>query len=91
MNPKPKVAFFDFACCEGCQLQIANLEEEVVERPQELMPLRTMEDRLIGFSEVEMGYTGDQAFSEACRCLRCDIRIEDNIGEQRMAEAASSH
>lgn len=22
---KPKVAFFDFACCEGCQLQIANL------------------------------------------------------------------
>lgn len=31
MSPKPKVAFFDFACCEGCQLQIANLEEEVVE------------------------------------------------------------
>ena len=27
---KPKVAFFDFACCEGCQLQIANLEEEVL-------------------------------------------------------------
>ena len=27
---KPRVAFFDFACCEGCQLQIANLEEEVV-------------------------------------------------------------
>ncbi|MCP5106903.1 MAG: hypothetical protein GY950_26195 [bacterium] len=30
MSAKPKVAFFDFACCEGCQLQIANLEEEVV-------------------------------------------------------------
>ena len=28
--PKPKVAFFDFACCEGCQLQIANLEEDVI-------------------------------------------------------------
>ena len=27
---KPKVAFFDFACCEGCQLQIANLEEEIL-------------------------------------------------------------
>ena len=27
---KPKVAFFDFASCEGCQLQIANLEEEVL-------------------------------------------------------------
>ena len=30
MGSKPKVAFFDFACCEGCQLQIANLEEEVI-------------------------------------------------------------
>ena len=27
MATKPKVAFFDFACCEGCQLQIANLGE----------------------------------------------------------------
>jgi coenzyme F420-reducing hydrogenase gamma subunit len=26
---KPKVAFFDFACCEGCQLQVYNLEEEI--------------------------------------------------------------
>ncbi|HET6516457.1 MAG TPA: cytochrome B [Thermodesulfovibrionales bacterium] len=24
---KPRVAFFDFACCEGCQLQVANLGE----------------------------------------------------------------
>jgi sulfhydrogenase subunit delta len=30
MNSKPKVAFFDFACCEGCQLQIANLEEDLL-------------------------------------------------------------
>jgi len=27
---KPKVAFFDFACCEGCQLQIVNLEEDIL-------------------------------------------------------------
>jgi sulfhydrogenase subunit delta len=27
---KPRVAFFDFACCEGCQLQIANLEEDII-------------------------------------------------------------
>ena len=27
---KPKVGFFDFACCEGCQLQVANLEEDVI-------------------------------------------------------------
>jgi sulfhydrogenase subunit delta len=28
---KPKVAFFDFASCEGCQLQIANLEEYIID------------------------------------------------------------
>jgi len=28
---KPKVAFFDFACCEGCQLQVANLGEELID------------------------------------------------------------
>ncbi len=30
MSVKPKVAFFDLACCEGCQLQIANLEEDII-------------------------------------------------------------
>ena len=27
---KPRVAIFDFACCEGCQLQVVNLEEEIL-------------------------------------------------------------
>jgi len=27
----PKVAFFDFTCCEGCQLQVANLGETLLE------------------------------------------------------------
>jgi coenzyme F420-reducing hydrogenase gamma subunit len=27
---KPRVAIFDFSCCEGCQLQIVNLEEELL-------------------------------------------------------------
>ncbi|MCI0497520.1 MAG: hypothetical protein L0Z54_04435, partial [Thermoplasmata archaeon] len=31
---KPRVAFFDFASCEGCQLQIANLEEDIVDLVQ---------------------------------------------------------
>ena len=28
---KPRVAIFDFACCEGCQLQIVNLEEGILD------------------------------------------------------------
>ncbi|MBN2314517.1 MAG: hypothetical protein JXM79_11350, partial [Sedimentisphaerales bacterium] len=28
---KLKTAIFDFACCEGCQLQIYNMEEEILD------------------------------------------------------------
>ncbi len=28
---RPKVAFFDFTCCEGCQLQIANMGEKLLD------------------------------------------------------------
>jgi sulfhydrogenase subunit delta len=28
---KPKVGIFDFACCEGCQLQIANMGEDLLD------------------------------------------------------------
>jgi coenzyme F420-reducing hydrogenase gamma subunit len=28
---KPRVGFFDFTCCEGCQLQIANKEETLID------------------------------------------------------------
>ncbi len=28
---KPKVAIFDFACCEGCQLQVVNMEEALID------------------------------------------------------------
>jgi len=28
---KPRVAFFDFASCEGCQLQVINLEEDLLQ------------------------------------------------------------
>ena len=27
---KPRIAFFDFSSCEGCQLQIADLEEDIL-------------------------------------------------------------
>lgn len=31
MSGRPTVAFFDLSCCEGCQLQVANLGEELLE------------------------------------------------------------
>ncbi|MCS6861739.1 MAG: hypothetical protein NZT92_15640 [Abditibacteriales bacterium] len=30
-NGKPRVAFFDFACCEGCQLEVLALEERLLD------------------------------------------------------------
>ena len=28
---KPKVGIFDFACWKGCQLQVANMDEDVLD------------------------------------------------------------
>lgn len=30
-NRKPRIAFFDFACCEGCQLTVLQLEETLLQ------------------------------------------------------------
>jgi len=36
---KPRVAIFDFACCEGCQLQIVNMEEELLDLISVVQPV----------------------------------------------------
>lgn len=40
---KPRVAIFDFACCEGCQLQIVNMEEEIVDLISVIEPVEWRE------------------------------------------------
>ncbi len=40
---KPRVAIFDFACCEGCQLQIVNLEEELLDLLNVVTPVEWRE------------------------------------------------
>jgi coenzyme F420-reducing hydrogenase gamma subunit len=40
---RPKVAIFDFACCEGCQLQLVNLEEELVSLISVIQPMEWRE------------------------------------------------
>ena len=46
---KPKVAFFDFAGCEGCQLEALNLT------PEELLDLVAPNDDSVTESEVDHG------------------------------------
>ncbi len=49
--PKYKVGIFDFASCEGCELQIANLEEDILEL------LDTVE--VVSFREVMKEHSDD--------------------------------
>jgi len=40
---KPRLAIFDFACCEGCQLQIVDMEEELLELISVVAPVEWRE------------------------------------------------
>ncbi len=40
---KPTVGIFDFACCEGCQLQIVNMEEELLDLVSVINPVQWRE------------------------------------------------
>ena len=51
MAKKPKIAFFDFAGCEGDQLQIANLEETLLDVLEHV--------EVVAFREVMTGETSD--------------------------------
>jgi sulfhydrogenase subunit delta len=52
---RPKVAFFDFACCEGCQLQVANMGEmllDVLDRIDVVEFREVMSERWDGLLDV---------------------------------------
>jgi sulfhydrogenase subunit delta len=40
---KPRIAIFDFACCEGCQLQIINMEEAILDLLNVVQPVEWRE------------------------------------------------
>ena len=61
---KPTVAIFDFACCEGCQLQIVNMEEEILDLVSVVNPVEWREamseksdDEMIDIAIVEGSIT----------------------------------
>ncbi len=48
------------------------VDEEPQPTPRGKMPELTAQERIASFKEVELGYTADIAWAEACRCQRCD-------------------
>jgi len=63
---KPKVAFFDFSSCEGCQLQVANLEETILDLVNVV--------EIVNFREImkEESDNYDIAFVEGSICRPID-------------------
>ena len=50
-------------------------EEGFADLKREKMSTRPLSERHDGFSEVELGFTEDQAIKEAKRCLSCDLEL----------------
>ncbi len=75
-QPKPKVAFFDFTDCEGCQLQFVNMG-------QTLLELTSLVD-IVNFREAmsESGQDYEVAFIEGSITTDNDIARIKKIREQ---------
>jgi len=43
---------------------------------------RPLEERIGNFKEINLGYSREQAYAEASRCLRCDVRVSVNNEEE---------
>jgi len=73
---KPRVAFFDFASCEGCQLQVANLEET-------LLDVLALVD-VVSFREIMKEHSDDYdiAFIEGSIARRMDEERLKKIRER---------
>jgi NADH-quinone oxidoreductase subunit F len=50
------------------------VDAEIVAKPRAAMSELKPAERCKDFREVELGYTMELARSEACRCLRCDVK-----------------
>src|SRR6056297_2218894 len=75
---KPQIAFFDFACCEGCQLSVLQLEEKLLEILQHVDVVTWRE----AMSESSTEY--DIAFCEGS--ITTDDDVERIKGIRKQAE-----
>jgi len=72
---RPRAAFFDFACCEGCQLQVANMGEtllDVMDRIEVVEFREVMSERWDGPLDVSIieGSITDQHAVERIKQIR---------------------
>lgn len=72
-SSKPTVAFFDFACCEGCQLTVLKLDENLLTLLEHV--------RIVEWREAMTGKADhyDIAFCEGSVCSEADIQRAKDI------------
>ncbi len=82
---KPKIAIFDFASCEGCELQIANLEEDILELIEhvDIVSFREVmkehsDDYDIAFVEGSINRPGD---AERLKEIRSNAKVLIALGD----------
>jgi len=51
-------------------------DDGFADRERVSMPCLSLEQRRGNFAEVELGFDGQAAGDEACRCLQCDLRLK---------------
>jgi NADH-quinone oxidoreductase subunit F len=52
------------------------VEEDIRELARLTMPEVDVAQRTTSFTEVELGFSREEALTESTRCLRCDIEVE---------------
>lgn len=67
-----RVEIRDEKCEVEHEVEMAGDREDVEEQKQVEVDLLPPDKRIMGFMEIEMGYTEEKAKEEAKRCLRCD-------------------
>lgn len=75
-HKKPKIAFFDFACCEGCQLVVLRLNQTLFDLLAHV--------EIVAWREVMTGETDDYdiAFCEGSICRHQDMARIRKIRQQ---------
>jgi NADH-quinone oxidoreductase subunit F len=58
--------------------KLALEEESMEDKPRVDVEFADAEERIKDFREVEKGFSEEQAYREAIRCLRCDLEKEEN-------------
>mgnify|MGYP000550185352 FL=1 len=52
--------------------------ESMEDRPRVVVEVENARERIKDFREVEKGFSEEEAYREAIRCLRCDLEKEEN-------------